>query len=106
MGSDLVGTQEIEPLSHDEKTTPSEDESSHHVEKIASSDANLVYDHNEEEPELHARTYIAVLAMFLMNFAQLFGLQGPPVVVSSHFISIFHSSKLTQIAYLDWRKFP
>ena len=44
-------------------------------------DANLVYDDNDEEPELHARTYFALLAMFFLNLVQVFALQGPPAVV-------------------------
>ena len=42
---------------------------------------NLVYDDAEQEPELHLRTYVAVAAMFLLNFVQVFALTGPPVVV-------------------------
>jgi hypothetical protein len=33
------------------------------------------------EPELHARTYIALAAMILLNFVQILALQGPPTVV-------------------------
>lgn len=43
---------------------------------------NLVYDDNDTEPELHARTYVALSAMFLLNLVQVFALQGPPAVVS------------------------
>jgi hypothetical protein len=43
---------------------------------------NLVYDHDDEEPEIHARTYLAVAAMFLLNMVQVVALQGPPAVVS------------------------
>lgn len=48
-----------------------------------SEQANLVYDDVEEEPELHARTYIAVAAMFLLNYIQVVALTGPPAAVSS-----------------------
>jgi hypothetical protein len=51
------------------------------LERITTSGANLVYDSSDEEPELHARTYVAVAAMFLLNLVQVFGLQGPPAVV-------------------------
>jgi hypothetical protein len=44
---------------------------------------NLVYNDTEEEPELHARTYIALLAMFILNLVQVVALQGPPAVVCS-----------------------
>ena len=36
----------------------------------------------EEEPELHARTYLAVLALFFLNFVQVYALTGPPAIVS------------------------
>lgn len=52
-----------------------------HIERIPSPDVNLVYDDNDEEPELHARTYFALAAMFLLNLVQVFALQGPPAVV-------------------------
>lgn len=42
---------------------------------------NLVYENLEEEPELHARTYLALASMFLLNLVQVFALQGPPAVV-------------------------
>lgn len=51
------------------------------IERISTSDVNLVYDDNDEEPELHARTYFALAAMFLLNLVQVFALQGPPAVV-------------------------
>jgi hypothetical protein len=35
----------------------------------------------DEEPELHAQTYFALAAMFLLNLVQVFGLLGPPTVV-------------------------
>lgn len=41
---------------------------------------NLVYE-EEEEPELHAQTYFALAAMFLLNLVQVFGLLGPPSAV-------------------------
>jgi hypothetical protein len=41
----------------------------------------LVYENAEEEPELHARTYLALASMFLLNFVQVVALQGPPAVV-------------------------
>lgn len=41
---------------------------------------NLVYE-EDEEPELHAQTYFALAAMFLLNLVQVFGLLGPPAAV-------------------------
>lgn len=51
-------------------------------EQISSSVADLVYDDDDEEPEFHARTWVALLAMFFLNLVQVFALQGPPAVVS------------------------
>jgi len=42
---------------------------------------NLGYDDDEHEPEIHARTYYALTAMFLLNLVQVLALQGPPAVV-------------------------
>ena len=44
-------------------------------------EGNLVCDEDELEPEVHARTYIAVIAMSLLNMVQLIALQGPPSAV-------------------------
>ena len=52
-----------------------------HIERVPTPDTNLVYDDQDEEPELHARTYFALAAMFLLNLVQVFALQGPPAVV-------------------------
>jgi hypothetical protein len=54
-----------------------------HTDFVPTSTANLVYSHDDEEPEIHARTYVAVAAMFLLNMVQVFALQGPAAVVSS-----------------------
>jgi hypothetical protein len=53
-------------------------------EDALSPTSNLVYTHDDEEPEFHARTYFAVAAMFLLNMVQVFALQGPPTVVSNN----------------------
>lgn len=53
-----------------------------HLERVDTiAGANLVWDHTDEEPEIHARTYFALAAMFLLNLVQVFALQGPPAVV-------------------------
>ena len=44
---------------------------------------NLVYEDEEEEPELHFRTWIAVTSMVLLLSVQSLSLQGPPAVVSA-----------------------
>jgi hypothetical protein len=51
------------------------------LECTPTSDLNLVYDDLDEEPELHASTYLALAAMFFLNLVQVFALQGPPAVV-------------------------
>ena len=51
------------------------------VDHVEHSGENLVYDDNDKEPELHARTYLALVAMFLLSFVQVVALQGPPAVV-------------------------
>lgn len=43
---------------------------------------NLIYENEDEEPVLHARTYIALAAMFLLDFIQALALTGPPTVLS------------------------
>ena len=57
------------------------------LEEKVTEDGNLVYDVVDEEQEIHMRTWIALLAMFLLNLVQVFALQGPPAVVSAQMIS-------------------
>ncbi len=52
------------------------------AEHIDLSSQNLTFDEQELEPELHARTWIALAAFFLLNFTQVVALQGPSSVVS------------------------
>lgn len=61
---------------HDEKVSPSPPTS------------NFDYDDAEQEPELHARTYFALAAMFLLNLVQVLALQGPPAMVC-RFLPLF-----------------
>lgn len=49
------------------------------TDSLASEDPNAIV---EEEPELHARTYLAVMALFFLNFVQVYALTGPPAIVS------------------------
>ncbi|KEF52257.1 uncharacterized protein A1O9_11497 [Exophiala aquamarina CBS 119918] len=44
--------------------------------------ADIAYLDEEEEPELHMRTYVALAAMFLLNYAMVIALQGPPAVLT------------------------
>ena len=62
------------PSVHDEKAGEERTES-------ATTTSAFDYDDDAHEPELHARTYVAVLAMFLLNMVQVLALQGPPAVV-------------------------
>ncbi len=73
--------QQVKVAPYDEKTDALSDEK--HLEDVGANEHNLVYDDVDEEPELHARTYIALLAMFVLNMVQVFALQGPPAVVST-----------------------
>ena len=76
--SESVSAEHVQAQSSaDEKTLEEEK----HLERVVTSSANLVYDDNDEEPELHARTYFALAAMFLLNLVQVLALQGPPSVV-------------------------
>lgn len=61
----------------------SESSSERQIEDFDASNQNLHYDEVDQEPELHARTYLALFAMFLLNMVQVLALQGPPAVVSA-----------------------
>ncbi|RSH79191.1 uncharacterized protein EHS24_001230 [Apiotrichum porosum] len=43
---------------------------------------DMEYDNDDQEPELHARTYVALAALFVLNYVQVFALNGPPSVLS------------------------
>lgn len=68
--------------------TPSMDEkqdfsmNEKHFENSPEEAKNLSYNDDEEEPEIHMRTWVALGAMWLLNFVQVVALQGPPAVVS------------------------
>ncbi|KIV91817.1 hypothetical protein PV10_06314 [Exophiala mesophila] len=49
-----------------------------HVESINAP----VWDNEDEEPELHMRTWVALAAMVVLQFVMLLALQGPPAVLS------------------------
>lgn len=63
------------------KTVPLHQTESVKAEATSISQEILTYD-GDEEPELHLQTWIAVGAMFMLNFVQVFALMGPPSVVS------------------------
>lgn len=61
----------------------------------------------EEEPELHARTYLAVMALFFLNFVQVYALTGPPAIVSRRARLVLqstleaeHAFRSNQLAYI------
>ncbi|KAL2395177.1 hypothetical protein ABEF93_001442 [Exophiala dermatitidis] len=87
-GEPIIGKTQTAPHGHKvlsimEETKSAEEK---HLPPVSSADNNndnnLVYDEPDEEPELHARTYIALLSMFLLNMVQVVALQGPPAVLS------------------------
>lgn len=51
-----------------------------HIE-LAITDDDLAYNDEEKEPVLHARTYIAVFAMFVQTLVCQLALQGPLLIV-------------------------
>lgn len=61
-----------------------------HIEFTSPSKANESAD---EEPKLHARTYFALGAMFMLNMVQTLALQSPPVVVRTIMKLYFTESK-------------
>jgi hypothetical protein len=72
---------DLQPAQADSSFQEKSFEDVKHIEHVLPSTDNLVYDHDNEEPELHARTYLAVAAMFLLNLVQVLALQAPPAVV-------------------------
>ena len=66
------------PPGADDKDTPY----GIHLEKVAQSEDNLVYNNIDEEPELHARTWVAVASVIMVYFVGVIALQAPPAVVS------------------------
>ena len=58
------------------KSEPKQEDAIAHASQL-----NLTYAIDDVEPDLHFRTYLAVFALFFLNFVQVFALTGPPVVV-------------------------
>ncbi|KAI5458796.1 putative siderophore iron transporter [Mariannaea sp. PMI_226] len=73
-------SSESQGISHDDHDKSPEE--AVHVETAPPAVSNYNYVNEEEEPELHARTYFALAAMFLLNFVQVVALQGPPAVLT------------------------
>lgn len=53
-----------------------------HSQRTFDRTGNLSYEKEDEEPELHLRTYLAFGVVLLLNYTQIIALQGPPAVVS------------------------
>jgi hypothetical protein len=83
MSSDAAPREstDLQPVQADSSFQEKSFEDVKHIEHVLPSTDNLVYDRDNEEPELHARTYLAVAAMFLLNLVQVLALQAPPAVV-------------------------
>lgn len=84
--SDAMAMKSEEPVI---STEPQEkDETGVHLEHLEMKDShtdalgNLVYSNDEEEPELHFRTWIALASVGLVLCGQGIAFQGPPTVVS------------------------
>ena len=52
-----------------------------HLEHVSAINEDLVYDDEEHEPQLRLRTWIALAAMWLLNYVITLTLLSPPVVV-------------------------
>lgn len=76
-------TETVEPVQQAHSLPNEKSVGAAHSEFVPTSTANLAYSQDDEEPEIHVRTYVAVAAMFLLNMIQVFALQGPAAVVSS-----------------------
>lgn len=79
----------LDTIDHDAKAP-----SDHHAEHVGTtSDGNLHYENDEEEPEIHARTYVAVGSVIVFTIAGLLSLQGPPAVVRTRVSFHFDEEK-------------
>ena len=88
--ADRAGSEDPRPSGPEQTPSPYDEKDmseAKHLERIVTSEDNLVYDDVDEEPELHARTYIALASMFVLNLVQVFALQGPPAVVGDNYIT-------------------
>lgn len=65
--------------SNDKKDSPT---TFNHLEDVIEAGSDIVYDEENEEPEFHMRTWVALGALWLLNYVQIIALQGPPALVS------------------------
>lgn len=97
-----MGEQHI-PSVQEKTTAKATNDISHGIVHHEKQAVNLVYDAVDEEPEICMRTWIALAAMFLLNYVQVVALQGPPAVVSelwSQALTIRYS-QLAALLYRD-----
>jgi hypothetical protein len=67
----------------DEHSRPEEKHGDSHLEYAeAYASGDLHYDNEDEEPQLHKKTYIALAAMISLQVTITLSVQGPPVAVS------------------------
>ena len=79
---DQIASSDDSPHFHEKEADDARPEDVAQAEEVESaSDLNLDYNDNDEEPALHARTYFALAAMFMLNMVQVLALQSPPAVV-------------------------
>ncbi|KAH7348901.1 putative siderophore iron transporter [Rhexocercosporidium sp. MPI-PUGE-AT-0058] len=71
-GAEIVQTSIRDKNSVDEKQ----------IENVNTEFSNMEYNNDDEEPEFHARTWLALAAMFLLNLVQVVALQGPPAMLA------------------------
>lgn len=93
---ELGTTVPVDTPSTDEKQDYSANEK--HLEQ-SPEQVNLSYNDDEEEPELHMRTWLALAAMWLLNYVQVVALQGPPAVVCDNIL--FHSLVLLDESFVN-----
>ncbi|KIX93008.1 uncharacterized protein Z520_11281 [Fonsecaea multimorphosa CBS 102226] len=80
---DMMKVPSITPDAVDQSVKSRSDQVSQYTsEHVETTDGNLYYENDEEEPELHARTYLAVFSVIVFTIAGLLALQGPPAVLT------------------------
>lgn len=81
-------------------SSTSEEKSGQDTHMEQATDVDLVYDNDDEEPELHARTWLALLAMLFLNMVQVLALQGPPAAVCNPSMDLFQDEKNARLTIL------
>lgn len=76
-----TSTRILDATTHGSDHGKPELSSEKYLEEVDMTQENMVYDDAEHEPELHLRTWIALVAMWLYNYTIVFTLLSPPTVV-------------------------